>query len=63
MPFVHYGIAADAHCLGTMYNLSAIIHNAECVFRQQIGKMPHGTMTGQSDIFSVVQRGKSLILI
>ena len=41
MPFVHYGIAADAHCFGTMYNLSAIIHNAECVFRQQIGKKCH----------------------
>lgn len=32
MPFVHYGIAADAHCLGTVYNPSAIICNAEiCV--------------------------------
>ena len=28
MPFVHYGIAADAHCLGTVYNPSAIICNA-----------------------------------
>ena len=41
MPFVHYGIAADAHCLGTVYNPSAIICNAECVFRQQIGKKCH----------------------
>ena len=41
MPFVHYGIAADAHCLGTVYNPSAIIHNAECVFHQQIGKKCH----------------------
>ena len=41
VPFVHYCIAADAHCFGTMYNLSAIIHNAECVFRQQIGKKCH----------------------
>ena len=32
MPFVHYGIAADAHCLGTVYTPSAIICNAEiCV--------------------------------
>lgn len=32
MPFVHYGIAADAHCRGTVYNPSAIICNAEiCV--------------------------------
>ena len=41
MPFVHYGIAADAHRLGTVYNPSAIIHNAECVFHQQIGKKCH----------------------
>ena len=41
MPFVHYGIAADAHCLGTVYNPSAIICNAECVFHQQIGKKFH----------------------
>ena len=38
MPFVHYGIAADEYCLGTVYNPSAIIRNAECVFHQQIGK-------------------------
>lgn len=34
MPFVHYGISADAHCIGQMYNQSAIIRNAECVFYQ-----------------------------
>ena len=45
MPFVHYGIAADAHCLGTVYNPSAIICNASAmrkyVFHQQIGKKCH----------------------
>ena len=34
MPFVHYGISVDAHCLGQMYKPSAIISNAECVFYQ-----------------------------
>ena len=34
MPFVHYGVSAVAHCLGQMYNPSAIISNAECVFYQ-----------------------------
>ena len=41
MAVVHYGIAADAQCLGTVYNLSAIICKAEYVFRQQIGKKCH----------------------
>lgn len=41
MPFVHCGIAADAHYLGTVYNPSAIIRNAECVFHQQFGKKCH----------------------
>jgi len=34
MPFVHYGISADVHCLGQMCNLFAIIRNTECVFYQ-----------------------------
>lgn len=34
MPFVHYGVSAVVHCLGQMYNPSAIISNAECVFYQ-----------------------------
>ena len=38
MPFVHYGISADVHCLGQMCNLFAIIHNTECVFYLHISK-------------------------
>lgn len=34
MPLVHYSISADAHCIGQMYNLSAIIRNTECVSYQ-----------------------------
>lgn len=41
MSFVHYGIAVDAHCIGQMYNPSAIIRNVECVFNQRIGKKCH----------------------
>lgn len=35
--------------LSTMRNVCSV---------SKLVKMPHGTMTGQSDIFSVVQRGK-----